>query len=106
MDGGANLLEYQLFASAHPREEIAMKGFVILLALAVCAAAGSIARAEGAASPDVSKGQAIAARTCAACHGADGNSPTPAYPKLAGQVAEYLQKQLSDFKATPGKKAE
>jgi len=35
---------------------------------------------------------------CAACHGADGNSLVPMYPKLAGQSASYLVKQLADFK--------
>jgi cytochrome c553 len=50
------------------------------------------------------KAQGIAAQVCAACHGADGNSSAPANPKIAGQVAEYLQKQLADFKATGGKK--
>ena len=51
------------------------------------------------------KAQGIAAQVCAACHGADGNSSAPANPKIAGQVAEYLQKQLADFKAAGGKKA-
>jgi cytochrome c553 len=37
--------------------------------------------------------------TCAACHGADGNSPTDAFPKLAGQGAAYLVKQLIEFKS-------
>ncbi len=36
--------------------------------------------------------------TCAACHGADGNSQIPMYPKLAGQHAKYLEKQLREFK--------
>jgi cytochrome c553 len=35
---------------------------------------------------------------CAACHGADGNSLVPMYPKLAGQGASYIAKQLTDFK--------
>lgn len=35
---------------------------------------------------------------CAACHGADGNSLVPMYPKLAGQSASYLVKQLVEFK--------
>lgn len=35
---------------------------------------------------------------CAACHGADGNSLVPMYPKLAGQSASYTVKQLVDFK--------
>ncbi|KMT65918.1 c-type cytochrome [Catenovulum maritimum] len=37
--------------------------------------------------------------TCAACHGADGNSMIPANPTLAGQSADYLFKQLKDFKS-------
>ena len=35
---------------------------------------------------------------CAACHGADGNSPAPNFPKLAGQHANYVAKQLKEFK--------
>jgi len=34
---------------------------------------------------------------CAACHGADGNSVNPVWPKLAGQHQEYIFKQLKDF---------
>lgn len=36
--------------------------------------------------------------TCAACHGADGNSVIPANPTLAGQHEKYLLKQLKEFK--------
>ncbi|AGH82425.1 cytochrome c, class I [Psychromonas sp. CNPT3] len=36
--------------------------------------------------------------TCSACHGADGNSPSNLYPKLAGQHASYLEKQLLQYK--------
>ena len=35
---------------------------------------------------------------CAACHGADGNSSNPVWPSLAGQHANYIYKQLMDFK--------
>jgi Cytochrome c553 len=38
------------------------------------------------------------AQVCAACHGADGNSTNPLYPKLAGQTSRYLYLQLKDFK--------
>ena len=38
------------------------------------------------------------AQTCVACHGADGNAIMPIYPKLSGQHAQYLEKQLQDFK--------
>ena len=36
---------------------------------------------------------------CAACHGADGNSPTPAFPRIAGQHPDYLLQALFDYKA-------
>jgi len=81
-----------------------MKRALALLSLAVCA--GPLAAAEPAAKPDSVKGQSIAAQVCSACHGADGNSPTSANPKLASQVPEYLQKQLANFKVVAGKRAE
>jgi cytochrome c553 len=52
-----------------------------------------------AAKPDLVKGEASYGAVCAACHGADGNSGTPAYPKLAQQHPEYLVKQLQEFKS-------
>ena len=36
---------------------------------------------------------------CASCHGADGNSAISMYPTLAGQSANYITKQLADFKS-------
>ena len=36
--------------------------------------------------------------TCTACHGQGGVSMTPVWPNLAGQHAEYITKQLHDFK--------
>jgi cytochrome c553 len=53
---------------------------------------------------DAAKAQNTANQVCAACHAADGNSIAPANPKIAGQVPEYLHKQLADFKAQGGKK--
>jgi cytochrome c553 len=81
-----------------------MKRALALLTFAVCA--GPLTAAEPAAKADSAKGQSIANKVCAACHGADGNSPTPANPKLASQVPEYLQKQLANFKPAAGRKAE
>jgi cytochrome c553 len=46
---------------------------------------------------DPVKGKTLS-QTCAACHSIDGNSVNPIWPKLAGQHAEYLIKQLQDFK--------
>jgi cytochrome c553 len=36
---------------------------------------------------------------CSACHGADGNSPAPTFPKIAGQNERYLIKQMNDIKS-------
>lgn len=56
------------------------------------------------------KAGAAKAAVCGACHGADGNSPAATFPKLAGQGAKYLLKQMHDIKAwdsetNPAKKA-
>ena len=48
--------------------------------------------------PDLAAGQKIATQVCAACHGVNGQSQLPANPHLAGQHADYLFKQLVDFK--------
>lgn len=63
------------------------------------------AAAQNAAKPDLAKGEQLAKQVCAACHAADGNSVAPANPKLAAQHANYLYKQLTNFKAEGGKKA-
>lgn len=49
------------------------------------------------AAGDAKAGQAKAA-VCGACHGADGNSMAPNFPKLAGQGERYLLKQMHDIK--------
>lgn len=41
----------------------------------------------------------IVSTVCARCHGADGNSATPTFPKLAGQPAAYIAKQIGEFNA-------
>jgi len=81
-----------------------MKRAWALLGLMICA--GPLAGAEPESKADSAKGQSIANKVCSACHGADGNSPTAANPKLAGQIPEYIQKQLANFKPAGGKKAE
>lgn len=72
-----------------------------LLWIGVCAAmwAGSPAwAANSAAGQEKSK-------VCAACHGPDGNSAAPDFPRLAGQHYDYLVKALSDYKAGERKNA-
>lgn len=65
-----------------------------------------VATAQGPTKADLSKAQLIATQVCAACHAADGNSTLAANPVLAGQHAEYTQKQLMNFKSQGGKPAE
>ena len=55
--------------------------------------AGNQAMAGG----DAEAGQAKAA-TCVACHGVDGNSAVPTFPKLAGLGHKYLLKQMKDIR--------
>lgn len=64
------------------------------------------AAAQGVIKGDPAKAQQIVTQVCAACHAADGNSPSPANPSLAGQHPEYLYKQLRNFKPQNGKPAE
>jgi cytochrome c553 len=61
------------------------------------------AEATAAVKPgDATTGQGKAA-ACGACHGLDGNSTDPQYPRLAGQSEQYIAGQLADFKS--GKRA-
>ena len=85
--------------------------FIVLsLALAFAATAQATDKPASAetAPPkaDAAKGQQVAAQICAACHNPDGNSTVSANPKLAGQHADYIYKQLKNFKADGGKPAE
>ncbi len=79
----------------------ALRAASLGLALAVAPAAFA---QTAAAKVDLARGQEISSQVCAACHAADGNSPTPANPKLAGQHADYIYKQLADFKVKEGAK--
>lgn len=64
------------------------------LALALSFVIASTVQAEG----DPAAGKAKSA-VCAGCHGADGNSVNPEWPKLAGQHQSYIVKQLKDYKS-------
>ena len=55
--------------------------------------------AQAASGGSPAKGQTKAA-ACAGCHGVDGNGGAdPVWPRLAGQDADYIAKQLADFKS-------
>ena len=80
----------------------------IVLSLGIVFTVAAQATDKPAAAPnvDAAKGQLIAAQVCAACHNPDGNSAIAANPKLAGQHADYIYKQLKNFKADGSKPAE
>ena len=61
-------------------------------------AAAASQPASASPTANVARGRALAA-ACAACHGIDGNATAEAFPKLAGQHADYLAQQLAAFKA-------
>ena len=73
----------------------------------IAEAAPAAAKATPAApfKPDLARGETLYGQVCAACHGADGNSNVPTQPKLAQQHAQYLVKQLEEFKAGKRKNA-
>jgi cytochrome c553 len=68
------------------------------------AAAGALACAPVAAA-DIAAGQAKVREICQACHGLDGNSKLPDYPRLGGQHADYIVHALRDYKSGARKNA-
>ena len=65
------------------------------LCLLVCMTLGFTTTVVAKGDPEAGKAKSA---VCAACHGMDGNSMIPMNPKLAGQHADYLAKQLTEFR--------
>lgn len=61
-----------------------------------CALVMGATMASAAGNPEAGQQKSS---TCAACHGADGNSVSAEWPKLAGQHAGYLEKQLLEYQS-------
>jgi cbb3-type cytochrome c oxidase subunit III len=84
-----------------------MTFFARLLITLAALAASSLSFANDApaapAKADPAKGAALYGAVCTSCHGADGNSGAPTFPKLAQQHPEYIVKQLTEYKS--GKRA-
>ena len=80
-----------------------MKSLLALTLAAVFATVGvgalAAEAAPAAAKPDPAKGQEKATQVCGACHTFDGTRGLPANPILQGQHAEYIVKQLTEFKS-------
>ncbi len=70
--------------------------------LAACCAAFFASASAMAADPAAGKEKS---KTCAACHGPDGNSQSAEFPRLAGQHYDYLVKVLGDYKSGARKNA-
>ena len=79
-----------------------MKSLLVLslsALISLTAPAAFAAEAKAATKPDLAKGAEKATQVCVACHTADGSRGSPANPILQGQHADYLAKQLTEFKA-------
>ncbi len=70
-----------------------------MLAWAMLAGGVASAGAAGRIKGDPAKAVSVVTEACAACHGQDGNSLVPNFPRLAGQAPEYLFLEMKDFKA-------
>jgi cytochrome c553 len=83
-----------------------LKTLAITLGLSLASVSFAAEPAAKPAAPDAAKGDTLynsgdAKRgvvACVSCHGTNGNSGAAAYPKLAGQHAAYIVKQLKDYK--------
>ncbi len=71
----------------------------ILISSGSFAEGTDVAAQRQAAKPDLAKAKQIVSDQCAACHGNDGNSASPANPSIAGQHAEYTTLQLMHFQS-------
>jgi cytochrome c553 len=68
--------------------------FTALAGLVVALLGSSVAWAQA----DEARAKKIAGGSCFLCHGAQGESTSEIFPRLAGQHAEYVAKQLAAFK--------
>jgi cytochrome c553 len=75
-----------------------MRPFVACLFAACCVLVMHDARSRNRGQDDAPQARAYAPASCTACHGEDGNSPIASYPRLAGQKADYLYRQLQAFR--------
>ena len=71
---------------------------ILALAAVMCAACATPERSRNLNDARVSA-PVIAQQVCSNCHGADGNSVSPNFPRLAGQTVPYVVEQLKAFRA-------
>ncbi|HVJ53294.1 MAG TPA: c-type cytochrome [Aliidongia sp.] len=70
-------------------------GLAGLLAATACGSDGQVKAGTGTVAQDEVDGTV---HVCASCHGLDGRSISPTFPRLAGQQAVYLETQLKAFR--------
>ena len=70
----------------------------ILFAAGILAACAS-AHLHADAGADMARAEDIVSGRCFICHGMEGESASPVFPRLDGQHSEYITKQLGDFKS-------
>jgi len=85
-------------AQATPAAEPASAAEVTAIPEEAAPVSVATTEAHGPANPGDAQAGATKAAACAACHGADGNSSDPQYPKLAGQAERYIARQLALYK--------
>jgi cytochrome c553 len=74
-----------------------MKFARLLPPLLAFAALAAFVAGRPAAAADLKRAQEIVEGKCFICHGAEGESSSPIFPRLAGQHAAYLSRQLADY---------
>jgi cytochrome c553 len=82
-----------MFGVFRPMNKVIVSSVVLLLCLS--------GNAQAAGDAVAGKNKALA---CGGCHGMDGNSMVPTFPKLAGQGEKYIAKQVADFKSNKARK--
>jgi cytochrome c553 len=70
-------------------------GVKATVGLAAWVAAGGALAADA----ELARAQEIVSGQCFVCHGAEGESSTPLFPRLAGQHAAYIARQLADYRS-------
>jgi len=74
-----------------------MKSSLLVLAAFLAVGCSTLDRSRNLNNPAVA-GRTMAEQVCSNCHGVDGNSVSPNFPNLAGQVAPYIVEQLKSFR--------
>ncbi len=69
------------------------RGWIGVLGAAAIAWTGTVVAADEKRAEEIVQGK------CFICHGADGESSSPVFPRLAGQNAAYVARQLADYKS-------